>query len=853
MLTESSTDRQTDRWTDNSQTNDSITLSCENSCIIRTITLQMNGFTINAEVDHSHAVCVGVRVLYFYNLLLDLTSLGTQDFVDDVTKAVDQKMEIKRKMANIILKGLPEAGKSTLLNRLLNKPFQHISSSTGLSDGIVVVDIKPTSTLTSAATASDNSSWEVMDFDTSMYSQLEDSKDFLPSTEEELVGNDTSDSPSYQVVSVSSTAEISKIIEKVLSAHSVKSIEDLRLKNSLYIRDTGGQVEFQESLTLLLNGPSIFVFVLRVDIKIDKKTINRYRSPSGEIINEYESSISTVDALVQFLTSVSAIDTTEEGVFQEGGVYKSHEPVVFIVGTHTDLLKSKADSVIAEMNESLDKIICDHGFTSIVRYANNTSSKVMYTVDNTSVEDDNFKILRSDINGYIYGNQEFMVLYPVSFLLFSLELQNIKAAVMSIAEFKQLASKFGITTLRQIDDLLHFLHFRIGIIQYYDINNLSDIVIKEPQVLFNKVTDLLIKTFLLPKALKTGQQRSFQEKGILEATVLESILGESENEITAKQFLAYMVHLRLAVPFTDDRSERKKYFFPCVLNHVQASLDEERKTDIAPLAICFKLGHCPQGLFGVLISHLVSPAKNHKLFFEISENKIYQDQVVLLIKSSGVRDEISLKKNLSHIKVTMSSPVNESESLSLPRSTTISTVCTTVCSILKHCLQLSMNTLHYDDKKLQPNFCLSCPNECATKHHEVEYDEIQACYTMYCKRMPYKIPPSGLYWFDHQGKTLNTKHMFIHCINFTQYLPHSGNLLVIRGVSNLDHFTLVPFLTSLIDITPLLFLSISHCHFYSSERRYLQSVSLSFSFHSSTKFVSTCATLQIKIEKGPAG
>ena len=675
-----------------------------------------------------------------------------------MTKAVDQKKEIKRKMANIILKGLPEAGKTTLLNRLLNKPFQHISSSTGLSDGIVVVDIKPTSTLTSAATASDNSSWDVTNFDTSMYSQLEDSKDFLPNTEEELVGNDASDSPSYQVVSVSSTAEISKNIKKVLSAHSVKSIEDLRLKNSLYIRDTGGQVEFQESLTLLLHGPSIFVFVLRVDIKIDKKTIIRYRSPSEGIINRYESSISTVDALVQFLTSVSAIDTTEEGV----GVYKSHEPVVFIVGTHTDLLNSRAGSVIAEMNESLDKIIREHGFR-IVRYADADSSRVMYTVDNTSVKDDNFKILRSDINGYIRDRHEFMVLYPVSFLLFCLELQNIKAAVISIAMFKQLASNFSITS-EQIDRLLHFLHFRIGIIQYYDIDNLSDIVIKEPQVLFNKVTDLLVKTFLLPKALKTGQQRSFQEKGILEATVLESILGESENDITAKQFLAYMVHLRLAVPLTDDKSERKKYFFPCVLNHVQASVGEERKTDIDPLAICFKLGHCPEGLFGVLISHLVSPAESHKFSFEISENKIYQDQVVLLIKSSGVRDEISLKKNLSHINVTMSSPVKESEPLSLPRSTTISTVCTTVRSILHDCLQLSMKTLRYDDKKLQPMFCLSCP-KCATKHHEIEYDKTQACYIMYCKIIPYKIPPSGLHWFDQQGKTLNTKHTYVVLIS----------------------------------------------------------------------------------------
>ena len=659
-------------------------------------------------------------------------------------KAVHQNQQIERKMANIILKGLPEAGKSTLLNRLLKKPLQHSSSSTGLSDGIVVVDIKPTSTLTSVGTASDNSSWEVTDFDTSVYSQLEDGKQFLPSA-----ANTTSNSLRYEVISVSRTIEISEHIKKVLGVHDIKTIEDLSLKNSLYIRDTGGQVEFQESLTLLLNGPSIFVFVLRVDIAIHKKTTIRYRSPSGEIINEYESSISTVDALVQFLTSVSAIDTTEEGVFREGGVYKSHAPVVFIVGTHTDLLKSRPGSVIAEMNESLDKIIREHGFSRIVHYANNASSRVMYTVDNTSVKDDNFKILRSDINGYICSRQEFMVLYPVGFLLFCLELQNIKAAVISIAKFRRLASKFSITT-EQVHRLLHFLHFRIGIIQYYDIDNLSDIVIKEPQVLFNKVTDLLVKTFLSSKAMKMDEQRSFQEKGILDAAVLESILGGSKNEITAKQFLAYMVHLRLAVPFTD-KSGIMKYFFPCVLNHVRTTVGEERKTDIAPLAICFELGHCPQGLFGVLISHLVSPAKSHKVSFDLSEDKIYQDQVVLHVSSAEDRDEMSLKRHLSHIEVTMylsgSLSGKECMSLCLSRSATPTTVCTTVCSILQDCLQLSMTTLRYDGKKLQPMFCLSCPRrECAAMH------EVKCGGIMFCKTSKYAIPSSGLHWFD-QGKT----------------------------------------------------------------------------------------------------
>ena len=676
-------------------------------------------------------------------------------FVSDVIEAVDQNQQIRRKMANIILKGLPEAGKSTLLNRLLKRPFRK-TYSTGISDGIVVVDIQPTSTLTSATATSDNSSWEVIDLDASIYSQLEDLKQFLPRTEKLSVqGNSSNDTLNYQVHRVSSTSEVPDNIKRVLSAHNIKSIEDLKLKNSLYIRDTGGQVEFQESLTLLIYGPSVFIFVLRTDIDIYDKTTIRYRLPDGDIVNKYVSSISNHDALVQFLTSVSAIDTTEEGQFQEKGVYQTHEPVVFIVGTHIDQLnKTEADSVIAKINESLDKIIREHGFSKIVRYCDAKASKVMYTVDNTSEDDHSFKILRSHVNFYIGKRHEFEVEYPVSYLLFCLELQSIKAAVIPISSFTQLASKFSISS-NQISHLLQFLHFRIGIIQHYDVDNLSEIVIKEPQVLFSKITDLLVKTFLSSEILKMNEEASFCQKGILEASVFENIMGRNEDEITSKQFFSFMVHLRLAVPFTDNNGIQK-YFIPSVLNHVPSSSGEERKTDIDPLCICFQLGHCPQGLFGVLISHLVNPDKSHEFSFDLSEDRIYQDQVSLLISEDF--DEITLKRHLSHIEVTMFlEDRSDAELGSESRIISPPTVCSTVRTILQKCLQLSMKTLHYNIKKLQPMFCLPCPkSNCPDKMHEVKK------LFMRCKfsKRRFETPSSGLYWFN-RGKNIYIKMEFL--------------------------------------------------------------------------------------------
>ena len=48
----------------------------------------------------------------------------------------------------------------------------------------------------------------------------------------------------------------------------------------------------------------------------------------------------------------------------------------------------------------------------------------------------------------------------------------------------------------QVYDLLYFLHHRIGVIHFIDIEGVkTDIIMKRPEDLFNKVTDLVVRTF----------------------------------------------------------------------------------------------------------------------------------------------------------------------------------------------------------------------------------------------------------------------------------------------------------------------------------------------------------------------
>ncbi len=663
-------------------------------------------------------------------------------FTDEVALAIFNKQSIKRKIANILLKGLPGSGKTSLLDRLLNKPLRVYYPSTGMCENIVFVQIGPSSTHIAAYTCEDNT-WKVTDFDESVVSQLDSFKEFIPGNAIKRPRLQHYESSPYQLDYPGS--DIEHHVKDVLERHQIKNIVDLRTKNSLYIRDTGGQVEFQESLSLLIFGPSIFIFVMRTDIDIHTKNIIQYRSANGEIINQYQSSISTMDALIQFLTSVSAIQTTKDSVFQVDGATVCHKPMVFVVGTHIDKLGSEASDILDNINKMLHDMIHQMQFSHLICPADSLLKKVMYEVNNTSEEDKQFHCLRSDINQYIRSKSDFEVEYPVSYLLFSLELQNINETVISISRCKTLAAKFYIDET-EIKSLFDFLHFRVGIIQYYNVEGISDVVIKEPQVLFNKVTQLIVNTFLCRIPLPLSQRESFCQRGILEFSAFEGLIGDND-QMTSQQFLKYLLHLRVAVSFTDN-SGVLKYFIPSVLNHVEKSPSDTIDTVIAPLAVTFKLGHCPKGLFGMLISFLLNPEGDQTLTFDLLEDQIYQDQVSLRVNSSVDMDQICLRSHLSHLEVSAVLQNYPPNVLALPRVTSPSGVCSKLRQTFDTCFQSSLNKLHYDYGKVEPYFSLKCHLENCCELHEVQLEPTS--WAMHCSTHNIRIAPSepGMLWFN---------------------------------------------------------------------------------------------------------
>ena len=658
--------------------------------------------------------------------------LFEKSFVQEIERSISRNEKVERKHAHSMLVGPPGSGKSSLMDRLLEKARKQLPLSTGVCDHIVVVDIDVDNPSTfHSITVLDPNTWKEVDYDLSLVRQMnrpsitassppvpegiacpvtEITKTNVPAPSANrqdsalLLASRSPEKIRHQRKPVSSAAIYlsDSRIKKMISAVAEKSGGFRKLHNvymksfSLYMRDTGGQVEFQEMIALLVFGPSIFLFVFRIDLDFQSKFTIEYRTGENESINRYTSSITTEEALLQCLAGVYAMDTP-------AGV-KTHKPLVLITGTHKDRLGPSADEKIAQLNKHLDSLVTKSGFQDLVLYADSEKGQVMFAVDNTSESDEDFKAIRSKIHGVITSREEFTIEYPITYLLFCLELQNWKHSVLSLDDFKTMAANYMIMG-DEVSHLLQFLHFRIGVIQYYNVDGLRHIVVKESQVLFNKVTEVIVKTFS-SEALTMKELQDFR-KGILTASVLQSVVSKAD-KFSCQDFLKLLVHLRIITPYpsTTPGDQEERYFIPCVLNHIHESSKEELHTDILPLSVQFQCSHCPKGLFGVLVTHLMTPRSDRKpasnVSFALIQDKIFKDQVSFDVCCYTDEDELCLKVFLSHMEVKFFPSHDDN------RHQSIGEVCSSVRRVIETSILRSLDDLNYGKDKVKPTMCFRC-------------------------------------------------------------------------------------------------------------------------------------------------
>ena len=670
--------------------------------------LDLSGNKLDACNDPEFSTIVSRLTASFgtnFDLRLDDMSKVEENFLTIMEESIRTKGTIDHTIAHGVIVGPGRSGKDTLLKRLTGEgpPDPSIvSPSTGVLENVVKVEVKK---LCVVASGKCNLKWRKLKYDEEAlelmmttaknYSHssdvprpaikyiypkksesMEDKKSPLPSKtksskqdtpkadkprESESATSDNTDSveeeSKHLTIYCPDLAPV-EVFKKAVKLRRMDALrEHLESSWSLYLTNTGGQIEFQEYLPLLVCGPSIFFVTFPLHHDLDKPYEVRYEYPDGSV-EEYLSPSTLMEEILQTLATIYTLDFVSVQIRNEEVTLK---PTVFIIGTHRDCLKSETEE-IAQIDDKIQRYVKQTSLyhQGSIQFASNFDnshdSRLIFTVNNLCKDDNDFQHIRFAVQQTVEEkcHKDFTVQCPSSWLIFSLILRekHKSSRVLKLEDCFKIAQECGISSHEELTTALSFIHSRLGLVRYFDDKELDSLVVIDPQILFDKITDLIKETFV-GKNANENEIEEFRQKGIISLTVMKRISERSSKEVELPfTWLTKLLnHRRLAALFKDQYGE--KFFFPSALCHVSKVPDPSVKAtppNTPPKAlIAFETGFCPRGIAGALIKCLMTNEMNSRKEWYLLPHKIFRNQVSFNI---GAYD-VTLKILPTHLEIAL--------------------------------------------------------------------------------------------------------------------------------------------------------------------------------------------------------
>ena len=689
--------------------------------------------------------------------------------VDEIMK---KKGELEQTIVQAVFIGPAGSGKSSLMIRLLNEDLPK-RTSTPVAEKVLQVNItKPlalAAEIASSASSIEIPPWSRLSYGNEVVRFLKTlpenilsclSSDDLPTPMQSeaaptqltadlsKTGADTTDglSPETTTLNVPGFKMYQEVFKESLRTKVQQYLQNTSI---MYLTDTGGQLEFQELLSALVSGQSLFFLVFRLDWDLNKTFEIEYIDP-GRTSKPYRSSIIVKDALLQSLASIASM---ARFVYKRGEKIELEplQPKVFFVGTHKDKVTHET---IEKIDFELKMAVKSTTFykEGLVQYAD--SMHMLLTVNNLSEGDSDFQPIRKAVLDVI-DQGEFKVRAPPQWLVFSLVLrQEIAQPVISYEQCRSLANECGINDEEELDKALLFLSKRVGLIRYFPKNAFKDlgkIVIRDPKILFDKISKLVIETFIFPKVRNQFICDEFEKKGFFLESDLEKISQDMENDLlSTKRLVSLLKYLHIIAPVHKD-GEEAKYFMPCILlHHADASCpasEMSKDCTIPPLLVCFYCGYCPIGLFPALVVYLLNNRMESKYRWILQENEIYKNKVFFLIRPLSYT--VSMKVVPAYVEVCIS---NEFEDVS-PHL--YFEVCKDVITSIQMGTRQVISDLHYivNASHYLAFYCNCTCEHCTHEFHGAEFDCTDSRYQSHCSLLchrcykPVKLPKGYCFWF----------------------------------------------------------------------------------------------------------
>ena len=645
-----------------------------------------------------------------------------------IEEAIKNKGKLDHTAMHGVFLGTARSGKSTLIKRLLKEEISQTSPSTGTADKVIHVSVKKSSSIAMSVM---ESKWFRLTYSSeAVRLMMLTAKEHKKQPQSSSSGGEHPPQihPSTSLEMPAGYANTKVTFEEALRDGGILTLrEHFDGSWTLYVSDTGGQMEFQEILPLLVSGHSLFIIVFPLNRDLDELFMIEYQLPDGERSQPYRSSLTLKDAILQSFSTISAMGTiTYKGAGRE---HVEIKPKVLLVGTHKDMLEqSTAETKIKEIDNYLQDVIMSFFRDGLVEFA--TRDQLIFTVNNLADDDSDFARIRLRVNE-IAKSSMYQMSIPTHWLIFSLVIRGSPDRVISYDECFQVAQQCGIDSEDELHNALWFLHTKMGVIRYFQHGDVSKIVIIDPQLLFDKITDLIINTFTFDKGTRLNDE--FMKKGLFSIEDLSRINTTQDPLLTHLRFIDLLEHLRIVVPLPD----RKRYLIPCVWTHADKALCPPKQHSAVPtLAIIFDCGYCPKGVTGSVVKYLMTNEMRSDLTWKLQTDQIFCDQATFFVGPSL----ITLCMYPTHFEVVYA-----------PSTTTAEAVCS-IQEICREVCQTLLKAIHTVSKDInlacrcEPSFyCTQCKSHIADLVH---YKGIP-CQLWCSKTKQFCDLPNGFhYWLE---------------------------------------------------------------------------------------------------------
>ena len=697
---------------------------------------------------------------------------GDQKEVNAIFTAMKKSGTVVHTVVQGTFVGPARSGKNCLMERLLRRIPPRVSPSTGVADSVVQINCRTKQNYVISAVAhTDGSKWTAMDDDDQAvdYVRIASSKhvrcekEFVhPTSPQEGVTtmvdgahvipdksptksmhamSSNSNSAAQSSVIITSTSDPcpndnfgtsrTDIFAKAIKKKGLSSLESHTNHASLYLTNTGGQVEFQDVLPLLVSGPSVFFYTFRLDYDLNRpyEVVYEVSVQNKCKTYSYKSSGSIKDGILQTLASVASMVT----YVYIGEKRKELKPKVFLVGTHKDLLDKR--STINCIDKELKEAIEPFELMEIVERA--SESQLIFALNNFSESDSAFHSIRLRVHD-LMEREQYKMEFPKHWLEYSFALRQIQRKITNIAHCLDVAKRYNIETKEELKKALRFLHSATGLIRYFEFDDEEDIVVIHPQYLFDIVTELIVATFTFEKVTPLKMEK-FKQRGIFSLSDFENISAKfamfhPQEPITAQQFGKLLEKLRIAAPFMENN--KKMYFLPCVLGHADIQEENAIPSEIPRLLVSFECGYCPKGVAGALITYLMTNEMQSSFHWNLLKKKIFRDQASFRV---GPYDTLIIKNFAVYLEITCI-PGN----FGAGREYAVTETCSDVREAINAGVSKVLNDMNYVEVKY--SFTFSCPR-CTTPHPaKINYHNRRPC-TLECDKMGlFELPPENNKW-----------------------------------------------------------------------------------------------------------